>query len=213
MKFSLGKGNPIAKRHITWKANNFLFLKEKDVAPYAFLAFRVNLSVCFPVSHLQKSVFCLVMLFNWLNWKIMPKKHRLSLSRIYYKANFMIYTAMLEIDEPNRIWGEKCTRGDILINQGPSAPLPSGIPAFTVDIMNRCGTGCNISGIHLTCGWFSSDHLINPKIFKRLRYNDCLVNDGKPLLNGATLTFVYANTFPYPLSVSSILCSWNFAVI
>ncbi|XP_022736926.1 protein TAPETUM DETERMINANT 1-like [Durio zibethinus] len=111
------------------------------------------------------------------------------------------------MEEPNRSWGEKCTKADIVINQGPTAPLPSGIPTYTVEILNVCVTGCDISGIHLNCGWFSSARLINPKIFKRLRYNDCLVNDGKPLVIGGTLSFQYANTFPYPLSVSRVVCS------
>ncbi|KAF9668063.1 hypothetical protein SADUNF_Sadunf15G0088300 [Salix dunnii] len=109
------------------------------------------------------------------------------------------------MEEPNRI-GEKCTSADILVSQGPTAPLSSGIPTYTVQIMNMCSTGCDISGIHLTCGWFSSARLIDPKIFKRLRYNDCLVNDGKPLVTGGTLTFQYANTFSYPLAVSSVVC-------
>ncbi|XWS60227.1 hypothetical protein CRYUN_Cryun07bG0017700 [Craigia yunnanensis] len=111
------------------------------------------------------------------------------------------------MEEPNRIWGEKCTKADIVINQGPTAPLPSGIPTYTVEIVNVCVTGSGISGIHINCGWFSSARLINPKIFKRLTYNDCLVNDGKPLVNGGTLSFQYANTFLYPLSVSRVVCS------
>ncbi|XP_065875289.1 TPD1 protein homolog 1-like [Euphorbia lathyris] len=127
-----------------------------------------------------------------------------TLSAVHRK---LLRHSLLAIEKPNRVWGEMCTSGDISINQGRSAPLPSGVPAFTVEIMNACVTGCNISRIHLNCGRFSSVRFINPKIFKRLRYNDCLVNDGKPLLNGGTLTFDYANTFPYPLSVSSIVCS------
>ncbi|XP_027339363.1 protein TAPETUM DETERMINANT 1-like [Abrus precatorius] len=111
-----------------------------------------------------------------------------------------------EMVEPNRIWGDKCSKSDIVINQGPTAPLPSGIPTYTVEIMNMCVSGCDISGIHLRCGWFSSARLINPKVFKRLRYNDCLVNDGRPLINGGTISFQYANTFLYPLSVSSVVC-------
>ncbi|KAM7274065.1 hypothetical protein ACFE04_028729 [Oxalis oulophora] len=107
------------------------------------------------------------------------------------------------IVEPNRISGETCTNADIVINQGPTPPLPSGIPTYTVEIMNVCVTGCDISRIHLNCGWFSSSHLINPKIFKRLRFNDCLVNNGKRLVNGGTVSFQYANSFLYPLSVSS----------
>lgn len=116
------------------------------------------------------------------------------------------------IEEPNRIWGDKCSRSDIAITQGPTDPLPNGIPTYTVQIMNVCITGCDISAIHLNCGWFSSARLINPRIFKRLRYNDCLVNDGKPLRNGRSLSFQYANTFPYGLSVSSVGCWTRHAV-
>ncbi|KAI3766043.1 hypothetical protein L2E82_16091 [Cichorium intybus] len=107
---------------------------------------------------------------------------------------------------PDQIGGGKCSKSDIVINQGPTSPLPSGIPMYTVEITNVCATGCDISGIHFSCGWFSSARLINPHLFKRLRYNDCLVNDGKPLINGRTVSFQYANSFPYPLSVSSVVC-------
>ncbi|KAK1407163.1 hypothetical protein QVD17_38774 [Tagetes erecta] len=124
--------------------------------------------------------------------------------------NFSLHRKLLLNDaqevEPNRIWGDKCSTSDIVINQGPTDPLPSGIPTYTVEIMNVCTTGCDISAIHLTCGWFSSARLINPRLFKRLRYNDCLVNNGNPLLNGHTISFQYANTFPYRLSVSSVVC-------
>ncbi|KAJ1386018.1 Tetratricopeptide-like helical domain superfamily [Sesbania bispinosa] len=88
--------------------------------------------------------------------------------------------------EPDRIWGDKCIKSDIIINQGPTTPLPSGIPTNTVEIMNMCVSGCNIFGIHLTCDWFSSARLINPKVFKRLCYNDYLVNDGRLLINVVT---------------------------
>ncbi|KZV28747.1 hypothetical protein F511_32016 [Dorcoceras hygrometricum] len=111
-----------------------------------------------------------------------------------------------KVVEPNRIWSEKCSKSDIVISQGATEPLPSGIPTYTVEIMNVCVSGCDISAIHLSCGWFSSARLVNPRVFKRLRFNDCLVNDGKPLINGRTLSFQYANTFRYPLSVTSITC-------
>ncbi|KAL3818536.1 hypothetical protein ACJIZ3_004441 [Penstemon smallii] len=110
------------------------------------------------------------------------------------------------VDEPNRIWSEKCSKSDIVISQGATEPLPSGIPTYTVEIMNVCVSGCDISSIHLNCGWFSSARLVNPRVFKRVRFDDCLVNDGKPLTNGRTLSFQYANTFRYPLSVSSVTC-------
>ncbi|GAB2221390.1 hypothetical protein Droror1_Dr00012566 [Drosera rotundifolia] len=111
--------------------------------------------------------------------------------------------------EPTRIWGDiqRCSDGDLVVTQGPTSPLPSGIPTYTVEINNACVTGCDISHIHLRCGWFSSARLVNPHIFKRLRFNDCLVNNGQPLGNGQTITFQYANTFSYPLSISSMHCS------
>ena len=110
------------------------------------------------------------------------------------------------MEKPDRNWGEKCVNSDIVISQSPTPPLPNGIPTYTVEILNSCYTGCNISDIHLNCGWFSSVNLINPKIFKRLSYDDCLVNNGEPLVIGETILFEYANTFLYPLSVSSVLC-------
>ncbi|KAE9587439.1 hypothetical protein Lal_00031793 [Lupinus albus] len=118
----------------------------------------------------------------------------------------LLHRADTAILEPNRIWGEKCSKADIVITQGPTTPLPNGIPTYTVDIMNICVSGCDISGIHLSCGWFSSARLINPKLFKRLHYNDCIVNDGKTLINGGSISFQYANTFLYPLSVSKVVC-------
>ncbi|VVA92570.1 unnamed protein product [Arabis nemorensis] len=108
--------------------------------------------------------------------------------------------------EPDRI-GEKCKRSDIVVNQAATEAMPNGIPGYTVEITNQCMSGCNISRIHVSCGWFSSAKLINPRVFKRLHYNDCLVNNGKPLPYGSTISFHYANTFPYPLSVSFVTCS------
>ncbi|KAK8658987.1 hypothetical protein V6N13_029205 [Hibiscus sabdariffa] len=110
--------------------------------------------------------------------------------------------------EPQRILAGvgKCSKADIKINQGPSAPLPSGIPTHTVEIINVCSSGCSVSDIHVACGMFSSTELINPKVFRRLSVNDCLVNDGQPLKHGASIQFVYSNTFSYPLSVASVAC-------
>ncbi|KAK4749644.1 hypothetical protein SAY87_027093 [Trapa incisa] len=125
-------------------------------------------------------------------------------------ASILLLTASIVTDSRmkkiNRIWGDKCTTTDIVISQGITRPLPNGVPTYSVEIINVCVTGCEISNIHLYCGWFSSTHLVNPKIFRRLHFNDCIVNDGKPLVNGDTLSFEYANTYLYPLSVSSVSC-------
>ncbi|KAG2244404.1 hypothetical protein Bca4012_023171 [Brassica carinata] len=108
--------------------------------------------------------------------------------------------------EPDRI-GEKCKKSDIVVNQAATEPMPNGIPGYTVEITNQCMSGCNISRIHVSCGWFSSVKLINPRVFKRIHYDDCLVNNGKPLPFGSTLSFHYANTFPYRLAVSFVTCA------
>ncbi|EPS64003.1 hypothetical protein M569_10779, partial [Genlisea aurea] len=110
------------------------------------------------------------------------------------------------VAEPERVWSDKCSKSDILISQGQTSPLPNGIPTYTVEIMNVCATGCDVAGIHLACGWFSSARLVNPRVFKRVRFNDCVVNDGKALRNGRTVSFQYANTYQYDLAVAAVAC-------
>ncbi|CAE5959058.1 unnamed protein product [Arabidopsis arenosa] len=108
-------------------------------------------------------------------------------------------------DGTNRI-GQDCSKDDIVLFQGSTNPLPSGVPSYTVEIFNSCVSDCNIAEIHVSCGWFSSVRLVNPRVFRRLDYDDCLVNDGQPLGPGQTLSFQYANSFSYPLSVASVSC-------
>ncbi|RDX63150.1 TPD1 protein-like 1, partial [Mucuna pruriens] len=103
--------------------------------------------------------------------------------------------------------GKGCSKDNIVIYQGQVPPLPSGIPAYRVQIINMCASDCNIAKIRLHCGWFSSARLINPRVFRRVGYDDCLVNDGGVLGPGKTISFEYANTYRYPLSVSSVVCS------
>ncbi|XP_009415695.3 TPD1 protein homolog 1-like [Musa acuminata AAA Group] len=105
-----------------------------------------------------------------------------------------------------RMGEEECSKDDILLYQGATAPLPNGIPTYTVQILNACPTRCSVADIHVRCGWFSSARLINPLLFRRLRFDDCLVNDGAALASGESLSFQYANTYRYPLSVSSVAC-------
>ncbi|KAK4740823.1 hypothetical protein SAY87_024411 [Trapa incisa] len=100
--------------------------------------------------------------------------------------------AASRVEGTNKIGEDSCAIADIRINQGLTDPLPNGIPTYTVEIVNMCATGCSILDIHVSCGWFSSAKLINPRIFRRLSYNDCIVNDGKPLANdkfGAGIMF------------------------
>lgn len=80
----------------------------------------------------------------------------------------------------------------------------SGIPQYIVQIVNTCiDPGCAPSNIHLHCGWFASVRIVNPWAFKRLAYDDCLVNAGKPLKGSQIIRFTYSNSFMYPLAFKS----------
>ncbi|KAL6520466.1 hypothetical protein OROHE_017054 [Orobanche hederae] len=111
-------------------------------------------------------------------------------------------------ESTNRVGiGGQCSKDNILVFQGATSPLPNGIPTYTVEIHNVCLLeSCGISNIHMSCGWFSSARLINPMTFRRIGYNDCLVNNGEPLNPGDALSFQYANTFKYQLAVLSVSC-------
>ncbi|XP_019179296.1 PREDICTED: putative per-hexamer repeat protein 5 [Ipomoea nil] len=108
--------------------------------------------------------------------------------------------------------GPGCSTLDILVDQFASGTLWNGIPTYTVIITNTCfagsnGTGsCTFSDIHLSCGWFSSYILVNPDVFHRIAYNDCLLKNGGNLNPKEAVSFVYADSFPYPLSVTSATC-------
>ncbi|RWV85093.1 hypothetical protein GW17_00053138 [Ensete ventricosum] len=101
---------------------------------------------------------------------------------------------------------EVCSKDVIVVHQAATPPLPSGIPTYTVEVLNTCPSGCAVANIHLSCGWYSSARLVDPRIFRRLSYNDCLVNDGASLPAGDSVSFQYANSFHYPLAVSSVTC-------
>lgn len=94
-----------------------------------------------------------------------------------------------------------CSKWDISISQ--SRYPTSGIPEFIVQIVNTCVSGCAPSNIHLRCGWFASARIVNPRTFKRLSYDDCLVNGGLPLKSSQSIRFTYANSFMYPLEFKS----------
>lgn len=94
-----------------------------------------------------------------------------------------------------------CTQRDISISQSRSSS--SGIPQYIVQIASTCMSGCAPSNIHVHCGWFASARIVNPNTFKRLSYDDCLVNAGRPLRNSHIIRFTYSNSFMYPLAFKS----------
>ncbi|XP_076928189.1 TPD1 protein homolog 1-like [Bidens hawaiensis] len=97
--------------------------------------------------------------------------------------------------------GSTCTSRDLSISQSKGST--SGIPQYIVQIVNTCvsHSGCAPSNIHLHCGWFASARIVNPRFFKRLSYDDCLVNDGQMLTTGQMISFSYSNSFMYPISL------------
>ncbi|KAH7445343.1 hypothetical protein KP509_01G003500 [Ceratopteris richardii] len=100
---------------------------------------------------------------------------------------------------------DTCSKEDINIVQGHSSSMPDGIPVFSVEIFNICVShDCAISNIHVACGWFASAKLVNPNIFRRIKFNDCLVNNGAPIRGGESISFQYSNSFQYPLTVVSV---------
>lgn len=100
-----------------------------------------------------------------------------------------------------------CTSRDISISQ--SRDSTSGIPQYIVQIVNTCVRGCAPSNIHLHCGWFASARMVNRMTFKRLSYDDCLVNEGKPLKTSQIISFTYSNSFMYPLAFKTAKFCWT----
>ncbi|KAB5551757.1 hypothetical protein DKX38_009068 [Salix brachista] len=97
----------------------------------------------------------------------------------------------------------QCSTGVIRIEQGQEGTFPGGTPLFKVEIVNECPTGCTI---HLSCASFRSEKVINPKVFRRIAPDDCLLNDGQPLPSGEIITFEYAAATQFPFTVKNIVC-------
>ncbi|KAF8402251.1 hypothetical protein HHK36_013203 [Tetracentron sinense] len=64
-------------------------------------------------------------------------------------------------------------------------------PKFMVEVQNNCQM-CPAIDIHVKCGSFSQA-LVNPRIFKVLGYNDCVVNGGLPLAPMQKISFNYSH--------------------
>ncbi|KAI3670999.1 hypothetical protein L1987_87645 [Smallanthus sonchifolius] len=113
-----------------------------------------------------------------------------------YNNNITATTSAVKPQELHK--GPSCTSRDLSIGQ--TTQSQHGIPVYTVQIVNTCLSNCGLSNIHFHCGAFASARLVNPRVFKRLSYDDCLVNNGQPLKPGQAIIFSYSNTFKYPIS-------------
>ncbi|KAI5077232.1 hypothetical protein GOP47_0007056 [Adiantum capillus-veneris] len=128
-----------------------------------------------------------------------------TLSRIppSYTSTFSVPLAAHAPHQSPRRRLNGCTDRDISISQSRDM-LAGGVPQYVVQIYNTCMVGgCAPSAVHVKCGWFASKVVVNPGIFRRLAYDDCLVNAGRPILRGQILRFTYQNSFMYPLSFKS----------
>jgi hypothetical protein len=94
----------------------------------------------------------------------------------------------------------------VVVYQSSANPLPSGIPAYTVQIINVCGGGCTVYDVHVSCGDFASTELVDPAKFQRVAFDDCVVKGGAALEPSETVSFQYSNSFSYQLSVASVAC-------
>ncbi|PWZ57258.1 hypothetical protein Zm00014a_034917 [Zea mays] len=99
-----------------------------------------------------------------------------------------------------------CSGEDVAVYQSSANPLPSGIPAYTVRIINVCSGGCTVYDVHVSCGDFASTELVDPAKFQRVGFNDCVVKGGGALEPSETVSFQYSNSFSYHLSVASVAC-------
>lgn len=100
----------------------------------------------------------------------------------------------------------RCTNRDLSISQSKGSSI--GIPQYIVEIVNTCVHGCATSNIHLHCGWFASAKMVNPNTFKRLSYDDCLVNGGRPVKTNQIIRFTYSNSFMYPITFKVAKFCW-----
>ncbi|KAL2610453.1 hypothetical protein R1flu_029026 [Riccia fluitans] len=94
-----------------------------------------------------------------------------------------------------------CAPHDLSLTQGPVSSA-SGIPTFNVQIVNLCGA-CAMKDIHVACGNWASATPVDPYVFTRLGYNDCLVNNGRPLNSQGSVSFQYSNSAMYPMSIAT----------
>ncbi|KAG9455133.1 hypothetical protein H6P81_008037 [Aristolochia fimbriata] len=84
--------------------------------------------------------------------------------------------------------------------------IPRSYPGVLVQIVNSSPTRTPVSNVYVSCGEFASTSLLNLHVFKRLKPNDCLVNDGKQLAANEIVSFVYTNSRTYDLVVSHVDC-------
>uniref|UniRef100_A0A0E0EWI2 Uncharacterized protein n=1 Tax=Oryza meridionalis TaxID=40149 RepID=A0A0E0EWI2_9ORYZ len=104
-----------------------------------------------------------------------------------------------------RMQPDSCSEQNVVVYQNNAEHLPSGIPTYSVEIINVC-TACTVYDVHISCGEFASAELVDPSQFQRIGFNDCLVKGGGRLGPSEAVSFQYSNSFAYPLAVANVAC-------
>uniref|UniRef100_A0A0D9XII9 Uncharacterized protein n=1 Tax=Leersia perrieri TaxID=77586 RepID=A0A0D9XII9_9ORYZ len=104
-----------------------------------------------------------------------------------------------------RMEPEGCSGENVVVYQNNAQHLPSGIPTYSVEVINTC-TACTVYDVHVACGEFASTELVDPTQFQRVGFNDCLVKGGGPLGPSESVSFQYSNSFAYPLAIANVAC-------
>ncbi|PIA29883.1 hypothetical protein AQUCO_05800158v1 [Aquilegia coerulea] len=89
----------------------------------------------------------------------------------------------------NQGWSSKCAADNPTVKQTQVGFQKT--PIFLVEVQNNCPM-CPVIDIHVKCGNFLQD-LVNPKLFKVLGHNDCVVNGGLPLAPLQKISFNYSH--------------------
>ncbi|KAL5225930.1 hypothetical protein ABZP36_012569 [Zizania latifolia] len=100
---------------------------------------------------------------------------------------------------------DSCSEEDVVVYQNNAEHLPSGIPTYSVEIINVCAS-CTVYNVHVSCGEFASTELVDPSQFQRVGFHDCLVKGGGRMGPSESVSFLYSNSFPYSLEVTNVDC-------
>ncbi|KAF7053007.1 hypothetical protein CFC21_061011 [Triticum aestivum] len=103
---------------------------------------------------------------------------------------------------------EECSKDLLEVFQNNAPSMAGGMPTYSVEITNTC-IDCAVCDVHIACGDFASNDVIDPDKFRRLGFNDCLVNGGGSIEPSFPVSFQYGNSFPYPMTVASASCDCN----
>ncbi|KNA11977.1 hypothetical protein SOVF_130110 [Spinacia oleracea] len=90
----------------------------------------------------------------------------------------------------------RCGVSNIKVTTRRTRNTVEGQPQYAVTISNNCP--CAQSGVYLRCLGFSTVQPVNPRVMK-VKGNSCLINNGRPIVKGKSLTFNYSFLQPTDL--------------